>query len=507
MTYTQVNASYYPLIVQYQRNLTNQVIPAEMELPSSTAELPQATSYSGGLPCIGEPGILGYLNSAIRCRADMKGVLEEGRARFNGRPFVIRTFSGIFFVLGNDFVESIKNDPDKLFDQENAFTQVLLQKYTLDVTDRSALINVLRTSVSRSIESYITPLLEETQLSVSEAFKPNAGSGLIEIPIVHVLDALIARVTNRVIVGEKLCRSPEYQQVMSRFIRNMRKHAGYLRITPPILRPREPLKGLRPYVKACLDEAESAREDKSMVHALIRNPASVKTVEEISKRVLFLNFASTHTSLILSMACYSSVMLSRTLFELAALPKSELDAIRNEVAQAIEEDGWTKKAVLKFRMIDSALTEVGRVFGLAHVGSHRIAKDNINLGDGTCIPVGSTVVIDHQPVHFDEQYYDDPEKCDLLRFSKLRDKESRPPTDPKHTFAFADGHALVFSTGRHACPGRFFASTLLKIVIGHILLNYDLSYPPETKGSPRTLQFDRAVFPDPKATLIFTKRQ
>jgi len=63
------------------------------------------------------------------------------------------------------------------FDQENAFTQVLLQKYTLDVTDRSALVNVLRTSVNRSIESYITPLLEETILSINEAFKPQKQSG------------------------------------------------------------------------------------------------------------------------------------------------------------------------------------------------------------------------------------------------------------------------------------------------------------------------------------------
>ncbi|KAE9390899.1 cytochrome P450 [Gymnopus androsaceus JB14] len=397
----------------------------------------------------------------------------------------------------------------------NAFTAVLLQKYTLDVTDRTALVNVLRTSANRSMESYIAPLLEETQLSVDDLFETKQGTGLIELPIVYVLNNLIARVTNRVIVGEQLCRSPEYLQVMSRFIRNMSKHAGYLRITPPALRPyvqawhsilsyifffaggrREPLKGLRPYVKACIDESEIANEDKSMVHALIRNPASVKTVEEVSKRVLFLNFASTHTS---------SVMLSRTLFEIATLPEAEIGAMRAEVIQALQQEGgWTKKALLRFGRIDSALTEVGRVFGLAHVGSHRIALEDLSLGDGTYIPRGSTVVIDHQPVHFDKGYYEDPDKCDLLRFYRLREKEARTVTDPKHTFVAADGHR---SPGRHACPGRFFASYLLKIIIGHILLNYDLSFPSGVKASPKTVQFNRAIFPDPRATLIFTKRQ
>lgn len=59
----------------------------------------------------------------------------------------------------------------------NAFTAVLLQKYTLDVTDRTALVNVLRTSANRSMESYIAPLLEETQLSVDDLFETKQGTG------------------------------------------------------------------------------------------------------------------------------------------------------------------------------------------------------------------------------------------------------------------------------------------------------------------------------------------
>lgn len=60
-------------------------------------------------------------------------------------------------------------------------------------------------------------------------------------------------------------------------------------------------------------------------------------------------------------------MLSRTLFEIATLPEAEIGAMRAEVIQALQQEGgWTKKALLRFGRIDSALTEVGRVFGLAH---------------------------------------------------------------------------------------------------------------------------------------------
>jgi hypothetical protein len=55
------------------------------------------------------------------------------------------------------------------------------------------------------------------------------------------------------------------------------------------------------------------------------------------------------------------------LFELALLLQEDLDGIRDEINVALEsEGGWTKLAVSKFYKLDSALKEVGRVYGLGH---------------------------------------------------------------------------------------------------------------------------------------------
>ena len=58
-----------------------------------------------------------------------------------------------------------------------------------------------------------------------------------------------------------------------------------------------------------------------------------------------------------------------------------------------------------------------------------------DLQDGTHIPPGSKVTLDIRRVHFNPQIYPNPERCDLFRFSKLREKEC---TDIKYGFATLD---------------------------------------------------------------------
>jgi cytochrome P450 len=57
---------------------------------------------------------------------------------------------------------------------------------------------------------------------------------------------------------------------------------------------------------------------------------------------------------------------------------------------------------------------------------------------------------------------------------------------------------LAWGHGRHACPGRFFAAHLMKIMLAHVLVNYDV-----TAEGPRPEGFDRNEFPVPSVTAAF----
>ena len=53
------------------------------------------------------------------------------------------------------------------------------------------------------------------------------------------------------------------------------------------------------------------------------------------------------------------------------------------------------------------------------------------------VPAGQRVVIDIKSIHFDPEIYPEPDRCDLFRFSRLRDTDGN---DSKYGFATVDKH-------------------------------------------------------------------
>jgi len=79
--------------------------------------------------------------------------------------------------------------------------------------------------------------------------------------------------------------------------------------------------------------------------------------------------------------------------------------------------------------------------------------------------------------------------------------------DVKYDLATIDSNNyLLFGLGRHACAGRFFAATVLKIVIATVLLRYDVTLPDGVAERPKNKVFSGVIVPDDRARLTFTKR-
>ena len=69
--------------------------------------------------------------------------------------------------------------------------------------------------------------------------------------------------------------------------------------------------------------------------------------------------------------------------------------------------------------------------------------------------------------------------------------------------------------GKIHFPGLFFFHSFLmrnctqaelKVILGHILLNYEFSYPPGKKR-PSNICFNAMTVPDPSAQLVFKRRK
>jgi cytochrome P450 len=96
-----------------------------------------------------------------------------------------------------------------------------------------------------------------------------------------------------------------------------------------------------------------------------------------------------------------------------------------------------------------------------------------------------------------------PSQFDGLRFYKLR---KIPGNENKHQFVTTSPESLNFGHGNHACPGRFFASNEIKVVLIELLRGWEWRFR-EGEGRPKNLV--RAMFcsPDKTAVLEFKRRK
>jgi cytochrome P450 len=119
----------------------------------------------------------------------------------------------------------------------------------------------------------------------------------------------------------------------------------------------------------------------------------------------------------------------------------------------------------------------------------RIALKDITLSDGTVLKK-NTIFAVASTCHWDSTYYPDPQKYDGYRFLKMRED---PIKGNIAQFVSTSPNHLGFGHGQHACPGRFFASNEVKIIMCHILLKYDWRLAGEQKPKTLTHGFNLAA--------------
>jgi len=133
---------------------------------------------------------------------------------------------------------------------------------------------------------------------------------------------------------------------------------------------------------------------------------------------------------------------------------------------------------------------------------NRVAQESVTFADGTVIPKGANLGIPITAMT-DEEFYEDPLKFDGHRFFNLR---QLPGHETKHQFVTTSNEHISFGHGKHACPGRFFASNEIKIALVQMLSTYDFRFPPG-KGRPSPLHNGVSVGPDPRGQIQYRRTQ
>ena len=129
----------------------------------------------------------------------------------------------------------------------------------------------------------------------------------------------------------------------------------------------------------------------------------------------------------------------------------------------------------------------------------------IKLSDGTTIlPAGTTISMAAESMAHDPVYYDDPLRFNGFRFwsSKSRDKAAQPEKE----YTGIEPGNLSWGNGRFTCPGRWYASVLMKLFVANLLLEYDFEFPKGQTSRPSNIQRDVDIRPDFDQMIIVKER-
>ena len=212
--------------------------------------------------------------------------------------------------------------------------------------------------------------------------------------------------------------------------------------------------------------------------------------------------------------------LSYLLFDLAMYPE-HIEPLRQEIQEVLNAERVNKENIQKLKKLDSFIRESQRL-SPPSLGKLKWKKDavrflhrtanmprivtnprGLKLPSGHTIPCGMRVMVRAHTLNLDPNLWPNPTEFDGFRFSKLR---TMPGNAFKYQHATTGTDNINFGHGLWACPGRHFASSQMKVVLAHLLLNYDIKLP-DGMERPRQQHFGLAIVPDTEKMVLLKVRE
>ncbi|QDS69379.1 hypothetical protein FKW77_004479 [Venturia effusa] len=325
---------------------------------------------------------------------------------------------------------------------------------------------------------------------------------------------VVSQVSSRIFLGDiPLCRDPRWLSIAINYTVHVTQATEKMRSLPALLRPLlywllPETRTLRRTVQNARDliEPEVEKRERKRMGAAERGELTPKGTDalewfyEIAKArgrdydialgQLQLSFAAIHTT---------SITLGHVMFDLVSNPEY-IPLLREEIISVFKETGWDKQLMTRLKLMDSCLKESQRITPIALVLLNRYTTESISLSDGTTLPKNAQFLVPTTH-HLDPTLYPHPTKFNGHRYLSLREA---PGEESKHQFVTTNAKQIGFGHGAHACPGRFFASNELKILLVHLLMKYDWKFGDGER--PANVTHGAMVVPDPEAVIMRRSR-
>jgi len=478
----------------------------------------------------------------------------DARKQWPNEPFVVRFGPSSWVMLPHSLMTEIKVQPEEKVSFKKMSFDRFLGDYTgLGQSKSPAAINAIKIDLTRAVAKILNDLQDEADF----AFDHDIGhlTDWTQLPVYPKVIQIVAACSGRAFVGLPLCRDAEWKNATIKFtydtIASVHAMKKYNKALWPIISPFIPelrklhsyrdfaYRKLNPQIQTILENYKAKRmglktvdEDNADYEAIKHNYNLVHwTIGQHTDPATADAAEVGHMQMTAAFAALSPIgmSISYAVFDIASHPEIA-DVLRAEIRQVLEEEGQStttgrlsKSSLPKLRKLDSFMKESQRLNPPFLTTQTRIitAPDGLTLSTGHTLPHGATIAFGNPFLPGSDVFYPpltnpttDMPPLDQFypwRFSDIRTND--PTQLNQHQFVTVDANNAQFGYGRHACPGRFFASNEIKVLISELVRRFDMALGPNGEGivpgkfaRPKTLEMGFAYGADPKAKVYFKSR-
>ncbi|PPJ54504.1 hypothetical protein CBER1_02470 [Cercospora berteroae] len=473
---------------------------------------------------------------------------NEGYERFskNDKLFVIPNLLWTTVILPPSQTAWVASQPEHVLSGNAVLDEAMGLDYLAHGPNADSVrdFTVIRRHLTRHSGKLAGEVLEEIELGLDEELGAKVDASkkadFVEVQAMDILQAIAFRAANRIFVGPSLSRSKSYRKriqrwttayglctIVMRFIVASPLKQFFMRV---VAIPTKAMQWLatsevRAMVKQRLSQTEAAQEQKNdMMQWIIETNAQKNDAREMApqniagKMILFNLFATGTTS------AMSALVLQDILhYEDAANLMETLRQEALEFLPRVPHDPVT--ALRSMTKMDSVIRESLRFNPLGAQSMLRkvVAEGGVQIktSEGVVhLPQGTHVAVQAAALHRDPEVFG-PDAAEYRPLRHYQQQTAPQPEKlgiklsseaPQHqqasqTLAIQISESfLSFGLGRHACPGRFFAINTMKLILGALLIKYEI-LPAEKGEEKKSLKIGEAIVPSEKWVVKLKRRE
>ncbi|KAF4631662.1 hypothetical protein G7Y89_g6465 [Cudoniella acicularis] len=466
------------------------------------------------------------------------------RAYKTNIPFGVRTPETYYVhLLSEEHIKQLEKAPEEYLSLHALSKDMFQPKYTmsgLEVQDKMNSNGVLHTRVLRIIlPSHLPHLLGPLSEIITRTFlqqihvhrKPLALSldakQYVALPMFEMAKTVITAANSRAFFGPDLSSNAEFLSAAQSYPEDLLSTAEVLRLTPsfmgrwlaPILmrnhcasktlvrfltplveerlslRQKRLVRGAQGQILSHNDYCRRGKDACDIIQFFVdanhdKSSSPPWSATKIVQVILGIWFAAVHQP---------AMSIVYALQDLLDHPEY-LEPLRHELIAHPMED------LDRNPLLDSFLKESSRLHPSDAISVRRKVLEPFTFPDGTHLRAGDVACVPSQAIMQDPAYYGmDSLAFDAFRFVNTEGGSVARFTDASPTYP-------LWGLGKHSCPGRFYASLVLKIFLAHIIMNYDFKQPTQPSSVPffgqqNSFYFRSAIVPRAGTKLQLRERE